>query len=236
KHNPLDFVLWKAAKAGEASWDSPWGKGRPGWHIECSAMSTTCLGETLDIHGGGSDLLFPHHENEIAQSEAATGKPFARYWMHCGPVRVDKEKMSKSLGNFFTIREVLENYHPEVLRFFLSASHYRSPINYSAENLELAKKEVDKFYRIFEKFDFIFDDVSPSDKYKFKAFRTYFDEAMDDDFNTPKAIAVMFNAYKQVIHEVDEEAKIQLLRLIVEFGRRLGFLYLNYQDYFHGSE
>lgn len=232
KKNPLDFVLWKMAKQGEAFWQSPWGNGRPGWHIECSAMSTSCLGNSLDIHGGGSDLMFPHHENEIAQSEAATGEHFANYWMHCGPVRVNKEKMSKSLNNFFTIREVLKDYHPEVVRYFLSASHYRSPISYSTENLELAKKEVDKFYRIFEKFDFCFENVSQSDKYSFTAFRTYFDEAMNDDFNTPRAISIMFNAYKQVAHEIDNVAKIQLLRLITEFGRRLGFFYLGYQDYF----
>ncbi len=235
KNNPLDFVLWKMAKAGEASWPSPWGEGRPGWHIECSAMSTSTLGDTLDIHGGGSDLIFPHHENEIAQSEAATGHVFANYWMHCGSVRVNEEKMSKSLNNFFTIREVLKEYHPEVLRFFLSSSHYRSPINYSEDNLQLARREVDKFYRLFEKFDFCYEDSKSSEQYKFNAFRTYFNEAMDDDFNTPRAIAVMFNAHKQVMSEMDEQAKPQLMRLIVEFGRRLGFLYLNYHDYFQSA-
>ncbi|TNE84945.1 MAG: cysteine--tRNA ligase, partial [Gammaproteobacteria bacterium] len=131
KEDPRDFALWKSAKPGEVSWDSPWGPGRPGWHIECSAMSICCLGETFDIHGGGPDLPFPHHENEIAQSEAATGKQYVNYWMHAGAVRVDDEKMSKSLGNFFTIREVLKKYHPEVVRYFLLSSHYRSPINYS---------------------------------------------------------------------------------------------------------
>src|SRR5690606_5067513 len=130
KRDPRDFALWKACKPNEPMWDSPWGFGRPGWHIECSAMSTTCLGETVDIHGGGSDLMFPHHDNEIAQSEAATGKPFVRVWMHNGPVRVDDEKMSKSLGNFFTIRDVLAQYPAEVVRYFLIASHYRSSINY----------------------------------------------------------------------------------------------------------
>src|SRR5690606_22903959 len=139
KEDPLDFVLWKAAKPGEPSWASPWGEGRPGWHIECSVMSTCCLGDTFDIHGGGPDLVFPHHENEIAQSEAATGKPYAMTWMHAGAVRVDGEKMSKSLGNFFTIRDVLEQYHPEVVRYLLVASHYRSPINYSEDNLKEAK-------------------------------------------------------------------------------------------------
>lgn len=131
KEDPLDFVLWKGAKPGEPSWSSPWGEGRPGWHIECSVMSTCCLGDSFDIHGGGNDLEFPHHENEIAQSEAATGKPYAKSWLHCGMITINGEKMSKSLGNFFTIREVLEKYHPEVVRYLLIASHYRSPINYS---------------------------------------------------------------------------------------------------------
>jgi len=146
KEDPLDFVLWKGAKPGEPSWDSPWGPGRPGWHIECSVMSTCCLGETFDIHGGGPDLVFPHHENEIAQSEAATGKLYANAWMHAGAVRVDGEKMSKSLGNFFTIREVLEKYHPEVVRYLLVSSHYRSPINYSEDSLREAKSALERFY------------------------------------------------------------------------------------------
>lgn len=146
KEDPLDFVLWKGVKPGEPSWESPWGAGRPGWHIECSVMSTCCLGETFDIHGGGPDLVFPHHENEIAQSEAATGKQYANAWMHAGAVRVDGEKMSKSLGNFFTIREVLEKYHPEVVRYLLVSSHYRSPINYSEESLKEAKGALERFY------------------------------------------------------------------------------------------
>lgn len=146
KEDPLDFVLWKGAKPGEPSWSSPWGEGRPGWHIECSVMSTCCLGDSFDIHGGGNDLEFPHHENEIAQSEAATGKPYAKSWLHCGMITINGEKMSKSLGNFFTIREVLEKYHPEVVRYLLIASHYRSPINYSEENLREAKAALDRFY------------------------------------------------------------------------------------------
>ena len=146
KKDPMDFALWKAAKPGEPQWDSPWGAGRPGWHIECSAMSMRYLGESIDIHGGGKDLIFPHHENEIAQSEGATGKPFARYWMHNGFVNVDQEKMSKSLGNFFTVREILEKYDPEVLRFFILSVHYRSPIDFSEKNLEDARHGLIRFY------------------------------------------------------------------------------------------
>ncbi|KZZ66592.1 cysteine--tRNA ligase, partial [Oleiphilus sp. HI0130] len=147
KEDPLDFALWKAAKEGEAYWDSPWGKGRPGWHIECSAMSTCCLGSTFDIHGGGPDLKFPHHENEIAQSEAATGKTYVNYWMHAGAVRVNKEKMSKSLGNFFTIREVLEKYAPEVVRYFLISSQYRSQVDYSESSLAESQSALDRMYQ-----------------------------------------------------------------------------------------
>ena len=151
KNDPLDFALWKASKPGEPAWESPWGPGRPGWHIECSAMSMKHLGETFDIHGGGKDLVFPHHENEIAQSEAATGKPFARYWLHNGFVNVNNEKMSKSLGNFFTLRDVLAQFKPEVLRFFLASSHYRSPIDYSDQSLTEAKAGLDRLYRVKEK-------------------------------------------------------------------------------------
>ena len=144
KSHPMDFALWKEAKPGEPSWESPWGKGRPGWHIECSAMSMRFLGETFDIHGGGKDLVFPHHENEIAQSEAATGKPFVKYWLHNGFVNINSEKMSKSLGNFFTIREVLEKYDAEVLRFFLITAHYRSPLDFSDQNLKEAEAGLDR--------------------------------------------------------------------------------------------
>ena len=146
KENPLDFALWKASKPGEPFWESPWGKGRPGWHIECSVMSQKYLGETFDIHGGGKDLIFPHHENEIAQSEAATGKPFVRYWVHNGFVNINKEKMSKSLGNILTIKEILKDWHPEVLRLFLLSYHYRSPVDYSEDSLCEAKTGLDRFY------------------------------------------------------------------------------------------
>ena len=146
KENPLDFALWKASKPGEPFWESPWGKGRPGWHIECSVMSQKYLGETFDIHGGGKDLIFPHHENEIAQSEAATGKPFARYWIHNGFVNINKEKMSKSLGNILTLKEIFKDWHPEVIRLFLLSHHYRSPVDFSVDSLSEAKSGLDRFY------------------------------------------------------------------------------------------
>lgn len=191
KEDPLDFVLWKGAKPGEPSWQSPWGAGRPGWHIECSVMSTCCLGDTFDIHGGGPDLVFPHHENEIAQSEAATGKPYANAWMHAGAVRVDGEKMSKSLGNFFTIREVLEKYHPEVVRYLLVSSHYRSPINYSEDSLREAKGALERFYNGLKGLP----DVQPAGGEEFVA---RFTAAMDDDFNSPEACSVLFEMIREV--------------------------------------
>lgn len=192
KENPLDFVLWKSAKAGEASWNSPWGKGRPGWHIECSAMATQCLGNHFDIHGGGPDLPFPHHENEIAQSEAATGETYVNTWMHAGAVRVNEEKMSKSLGNFFTIREVLKSYHPEVIRYFLLSSHYRSPINYSEESLDTARGALMRFYTALR------DAPKASANLIASEFTERFNTAMDDDFNTPEALAVMFELVKTI--------------------------------------
>ena len=185
KDDPLDFVLWKAAKPGEPAWDSPWGAGRPGWHIECSAMSTSCLGNHFDIHGGGMDLKFPHHENEIAQSEGATGERFVNTWMHVGFVRVDQEKMSKSLGNFFTVREVLKQYDPEVLRYFILASHYRSPLDYSDENLKAAKSALDGLYIALR-------GIAPGKAGEGEHTRR-FDAAMADDFNTPAALAVLFD-------------------------------------------
>ncbi len=186
KNNPLDFVLWKMAKAGEPSWQSPWGNGRPGWHIECSAMSTCCLGNSFDIHGGGMDLQFPHHENEIAQSEGATGEKFVNLWMHNGFVRVDNEKMSKSLGNFFTVREVLKQYRPEIIRFFILSSHYRSPLNYSDESLNEAYSALTRLYTALRGVDSV-DSVVDTD------YKVRFEQAMDDDFNTPVALAVLFD-------------------------------------------
>ncbi len=192
KEDPLDFVLWKAAKPGEPSWDSPWGPGRPGWHIECSAMSTRCLGDHFDIHGGGMDLMFPHHENEIAQSEAATGHKFVNVWMHNGFVQVDEEKMSKSLGNFFTVREVLARYQPEVVRYFILASHYRSPLNYSDANLDQARAALDRFYTALRGLE-ADEAAGQGVEGDIEACEARFRAAMNDDFNTPEALAVMFD-------------------------------------------
>jgi cysteinyl-tRNA synthetase len=184
KHDPLDFALWKAAKPGEPQWDSPWGAGRPGWHIECSAMSTSLLGPHFDIHGGGIDLKFPHHENEIAQSCAACDAPFVNLWMHNGHVRVDDEKMSKSLGNFFTVRDVLPKLRPEVMRAFVLASHYRGPVNYTEENLQQADAALSRLYIALR-------DVAAADPAPTTQWSEKFREAMDDDFNTPEGISVL---------------------------------------------
>ncbi|TBU73572.1 cysteine--tRNA ligase [Phytopseudomonas daroniae] len=221
KQDPLDFVLWKGAKPGEPSWESPWGAGRPGWHIECSVMSTCCLGETFDIHGGGPDLVFPHHENEIAQSEAATGKLYANAWMHAGAVRVDGEKMSKSLGNFFTIREVLEKYHPEVVRYLLVSSHYRSPINYSEESLKEAKGALERFYNGLKGLP----EVAAAGG---EAFLERFGAAMDDDFNSPEACAVLFEMIREVnrLRESDLQAAAGLAAQLKQLAGLLGVLQL----------
>lgn len=229
KRNPLDFVLWKAAKAGEASWDSPWGKGRPGWHIECSAMSTQCLSETFDIHGGGPDLPFPHHENEIAQSEAATGQKYVNYWMHAGAVRVNQEKMSKSLGNFFTIREVLERYHAEEIRYFLISSHYRSPINYSEESLQTARTNLLRFYIALRDVPALSDGDQVSQQENEEvctAFRVRFNEAMDDDFNTPEALAVMYDIVREMnkVRGASPGLAYRLSQQLLELGGVLGVL------------
>lgn len=199
KKNPMDFVLWKPSKPGEPSWESPWGTGRPGWHIECSAMSATHLGETFDIHGGGKDLVFPHHENEIAQSEAASGKDFVNYWMHNGFVNVDSEKMSKSLGNFFTIADVLEIYHPEAIRTFLLSTHYRSPINYSNRNLEEATGRIEYMYETLDKVNQAIEmggvegpNLYPDLEKRLAGFA----EAMDDDFNTAAALGHLFEMFR----------------------------------------
>ncbi len=200
KDDPLDFVLWKTAKPGEPQWESPWGAGRPGWHIECSAMSTACLGKHFDIHGGGMDLKFPHHENEIAQSEAATGAKFVNTWMHVGFVRLDQEKMSKSLGNFFTVREVLKKYDPEVVRYFILGSHYRSPLDYSDENLQGAKSALTRLYLALKDLPAVAGAVDAGYEERFHA-------AMDDDFNTPGAFAVLFELARD-INKLREEGKL----------------------------
>ncbi|MBN1253899.1 MAG: cysteine--tRNA ligase [Deltaproteobacteria bacterium] len=205
KRNPLDFALWKATKPGEPSWQSPWGEGRPGWHIECSAMSQKYLGDTLDIHGGGKDLIFPHHENEIAQAEGATGRPFVRFWLHNGFVNIEKEKMSKSLGNFLTIKEIVKSYHPEVVRLFLLSRHYRSPVDFSTQGMEEARRNLERFYKTLAGIDEIIVQTKESDSAseglspeemavyrRAEEFSTHFEEAMDDDFNTAVAIAHFF--------------------------------------------
>ena len=234
KEDARDFALWKAAKEGEPGWDSPWGFGRPGWHIECSAMSTKCLGDTFDIHGGGSDLIFPHHENEIAQSECATGNDFARYWIHNGPLRIDDEKMSKSLGNFFTIREVLEKYSPEVIRYFLISSHYRSGINYSEDNLSQAQAALERFYNALKGIDA--GAVAPkADTVYEKSFRA----AMEDDFNTPEAIGALFDLAREInrLKQDDADAAAGLSALLISLGSVLGVLQLPADEFLRqGSE
>ncbi len=198
KENPMDFALWKGAKPDEPSWESPWGAGRPGWHIECSAMSSSLLGDSFDIHGGGRDLIFPHHENEIAQSEGASGKPFAKYWVHNGFVNVNQEKMSKSLGNFFTIRDILQTYDPEVVRFFILTSHYRSPIDFSDQNLVEAQAGLSRFYEALLTADQAVEGVAESavESTLGAALETKFREAMNDDFNTALAIAHLFEGVR----------------------------------------
>jgi cysteinyl-tRNA synthetase len=203
KHNPFDFVLWKSSKPGEPAWESPWGKGRPGWHIECSAMSNEYLGETFDIHGGGKDLNFPHHENEIAQSEAIFGKPFVKYWIHNGFVNIDQEKMSKSLGNSLMIKDVIETYHPEVVRLFLLSNHYRSPIDFTDKAMDEARSGLDKIYafleRAEEKIGLISDqDVETGDCWQ------RFSEAMDDDFNSARGIGILFDTVRSTNRLLDQ--------------------------------
>ena len=221
KRDPRDFVLWKAADDNAVGWDSPWGYGRPGWHIECSAMSTCALGDTFDIHGGGSDLMFPHHENEIAQSEAATGATFAKLWMHNGPLRIHDEKMSKSLGNFFTVREVLATYKPEIVRHLLISSHYRSPINYSQQSLSQSVKAVERFYHCLKDLDLAATKTLTNSRFE-KAFR----RAMDDDFNTPEALSVLFEMVSEIHQLKGEDPALanQLGALLVRLGGSLGLL------------
>lgn len=229
KRDPLDFVLWKRAKAGEPFWSSPWGDGRPGWHIECSAMSLSILGAEFDIHGGGMDLKFPHHENEIAQSCAATGKKFARYWMHNGFVNVDNEKMSKSLGNFFTIREILNSgrvRHPEVLRYFLVASHYRGPINFSDSHIDQADAALTRLYNALR-------GVEPATHFRGSEASAAFEHAMDDDFNTPEALAAL-----QVLANELNKAKVsgaakagELAAEMRSLGGVLGLLNLDADEF-----
>ncbi len=216
KQDPLDFVLWKRAKAGEPSWPSPWGDGRPGWHIECSVMSGSLLGKHFDIHGGGQDLQFPHHENEIAQSEGAHQCTFVNTWMHNGFVRVDNEKMSKSLGNFFTVREILSKYDPEVVRFFIIRAQYRSPLNYSDQHLDDAKQGLTRLYTALKDFD----DVKAGAVDWANPQAAKFREAMDDDFNTPEAVAVLF----EIVNEINKLRSNELAQLLRSLAGMLGLL------------
>jgi cysteinyl-tRNA synthetase len=230
KKDPLDFVLWKSAKPGEPSWPSPWGAGRPGWHIECSAMSTTALGDTFDIHGGGMDLMFPHHENEIAQSEGATGHHFVNLWMHNGFVNVDDEKMSKSLGNFFTVRDVLKLYPAEVVRYFIVSSHYRSPLNYSDAQLDQARAALGRLYIALRNMPAA---VAPKDS----EYRQRFAAAMDDDFNTPIAMSVLFDLAREVntLRDTKPAEAPPLAALLKELGGLLGLLESDPDTYLQGG-
>ncbi|MEM7027574.1 MAG: cysteine--tRNA ligase [Pseudomonadota bacterium] len=230
KQDPLDFVLWKAAKEGEPSWPSPWGEGRPGWHIECSAMSTYCLGEHFDIHGGGQDLQFPHHENEIAQTECATGKTFVNVWMHNGFVRINEEKMSKSLNNFFTVREVLKEYRPEVVRFFILSSHYRSPLNYSIDNLEDAKAALTRLYTALRDIDIEGGEVEQNRMEEFNSF-------MNDDFNTPKSIALLHELARDLNKATDKHAAPakNIAMTLVTLAAVLGLLQDEPNDFLQSS-
>ena len=234
KRNPMDFALWKAAKPSEPSWESPWGPGRPGWHIECSAMSSALLGETFDIHGGGRDLIFPHHENEIAQSEGISGKQFVKYWLHNGFVNINQEKMSKSLGNFFTIRDILKSYNPEVVRFFILTAHYRSPVDFSDQNLKEAQAGLSRFYEALQVAADAVEGVPESDvaAQEGTELEAQFRAAMDDDFNTAQAIGHLFEgvrtinrlvAEKKFRKKADKVASVRALReKITELGDVLG--------------
>lgn len=227
KKNPLDFVLWKAAKPGEPSWESPWGLGRPGWHTECAAMSLKILGETFDIHGGGPDLKFPHHENELAQAEAITNKKFVNTWMHVGYLQIDKEKMSKSTGNFITMRDFFNEYHPEVLRYFNISSHYRSPVEFSRETMDIAHGALERLYMSLRGFDT--NGTPPKDS----EFEIRFKEAMDDDFNTPIALSVLFDLVREMNRERElnpDNAK-KLAVLLKKLGNILGILFASPEEF-----
>ena len=232
KDDPLDFVLWKAAKPGEPAWPSPWGDGRPGWHIECSAMSTCSLGNHFDIHGGGQDLQFPHHENEIAQSEAATGERFVNLWMHNGFVRINDEKMSKSLGNFFTVREILKHYQGEEVRYFVLASHYRSPLNFSDQLLDSARAALTRLYNSLRGIDPA-TEVTGED-----AYTPRFEQAMNDDFNTPEAIAVLFDLATHINRardQADADEASRLAAILKRLANVLGLLEADPEAYLKGG-
>ncbi len=225
KKEPLDFAVWKKQKLGEPAWESPWGMGRPGWHIECSAMANKYLGETIDIHSGGKDLMFPHHENEIAQSECANGCTFARYWMHNGFINVDNEKMSKSKGNFFTIRDIAEHFPHRVIRFFMLTAHYRSPINFSDELLGQAQNGLERIDRCIENIEFSMKGDAGDKEVNLDSYREKFISAMDDDLNTADAISVIFELVKEIntaLAEMNESSKEKALALVNELCDVLG--------------
>lgn len=235
KKNPMDFVLWKGQKPGEPAWVSPWGMGRPGWHIECSVMSTKYLGETIDIHGGGQDLIFPHHENEIAQSEGVSGKPFARYWIHNGHINIDNRKMSKSLGNFFTIRDISKEFDLEVVRLFMLSSHYRSPINFSKDLLEQAQSALDRLYNTRENLDYLLSNAKDGFKEadenfinRLPAYRDRFQRAMEDDINTTDALGVVFDMVRDINTYASADRPKKAIRsaldLLLELTGVLGLL------------
>ncbi|WP_411991063.1 cysteine--tRNA ligase [Agarivorans sp. DSG3-1] len=232
KRNPLDFVLWKSAKPGEPMWESPWGDGRPGWHIECSAMNMKHLGDVFDIHGGGSDLAFPHHENEIAQSCCAHKTNYVNYWMHSGMVQVDKEKMSKSLGNFFTIKDVLEVYDPETVRYFLLSGHYRSQLNYSEDNLKQSRSALERLYTALRGVEL--QDIAGE---KAEVYRAQFKAAMDDDFNTPEALPVLFELAKEINRVKESDVKLagQYASLLLELSSVLGVLNQDVDSFLQGG-
>ncbi len=230
KEDPLDFVLWKPKKEGEPYWESPWSQGRPGWHIECSVMAKKYLGEEIDIHAGGEDLVFPHHENEIAQSECCNGKPFARYWLHNAFLNIDNKKMSKSLGNFFTVRDIKEKYDLQVLRFFMLSAHYRSPLNFSAELMEASKNALERIVNAVDNLKFLQENAGTKEMTgeeqkaleEVKAFETKFDEAMDDDLNTADAISVIFELVKFANTSVSGENSAAFIKAVREEILKLG--------------
>ncbi len=242
KEDPLDFALWKESKEGEPAWESPWGLGRPGWHIECSAMSMAHLGETVDIHGGGKDLIFPHHENEIAQSEASTDKGFVRYWLHNGFVNINKEKMSKSMGNYFTVKDILEDYHPEAVRLFLLSTHYRNPVDFSEDALQRANRALDRYYSMMQEIETLVGASGKMEGVEEESLdgqgralyqevggaRELFREAMDDDFNTARAIGQVFSLVRKInryLHEKGDGLEVNelgLMSLAVEVLRDVG--------------
>jgi len=246
KQDPLDFALWKKSKPNEPSWDSPWSKGRPGWHIECSVMSMYYLGETIDIHGGGEDLIFPHHENEIAQSEALSGKQFVRYWIHNGFIKINNEKMSKSLGNFFTIRDVLKKFNGETLRYYMLLTHYRNPIEFSYDGLLAAKEALNRYYTFLMRLDNTQFQNRNDTLDSLDALISNFEKDMDNDFNTPQAIAEVFNCIKEFNLYLDScqkndklpalELKEKFLNHISKIAETLGVFDKSYKEWFNVTE